>query len=490
MSFRDSVCGTDAKALFDNLMEILESNNSKSSEEGPSLLILRDLLTSTAKLVGARAVEHQKKEVIELDQDLAGIQLMDLPDAQFLEPRGRFRTKVSSTGLMLEGKTASTFVSWAHVTHSAVVPAHQSTKKEGEDMLAMRLAPDQVTFNGKPLKNLLWNMQKMVAKPLKVSIDMGEGISETIEGTESHVITSVVTKALGKPLVRPRGDLFETVATKDAKPFLRCHKGTQEGAIYPLECGVVFIKPTLFLPTEEIASINAGRGGGSGQTRFVDLILEMASDEKAYEFTNIDREELPALQKYVKGYLEARAAAAAAVGEDSEDDDEDYDGEDSSEDDSDDDDSSEDDEEDYEDEKDDGENEETEDEEVEELPQQPAKEKKAIENKDVRKRVPPKQRGSSSAPSVKKEGGGVTDLTSSNATALASVDAAAAIKAAYQRSFQGKRKPEGEENAGSAENKKKVKVEGQTLPVKAEVTAAVPPLGSGQEEGPAALVLE
>jgi hypothetical protein len=35
-----------------------------------------------------------------------------------------------------------------------------------------------------------------------------------------------------------------------------------------------------------------------------------------------------------------------------------------------------------------------------------------------------------------------------------------------------------------------VKVEGQTLPVKAEVTAAVPPLGSGQEEGPAALVLE
>ena len=54
----------------------------------------------------------------------------------------------------------------------------------------------------------------------------------------------------------------------------------------------------------------------------MDLILEMASDEKAYEFTNIDREELPALQKYVKGYLEARAAAAAAVGEDSEDDDE------------------------------------------------------------------------------------------------------------------------------------------------------------------------
>ena len=114
--------------------------------------------------------------------------------------------------------------------------------------------------------------------------------------------------------MRPRSDLFETVATNDAKPFLRCHRGTQEGAIYPLECGVVFIKPTLFLPADEIASINAGRGGGSGQTRFVDLIIETVNDDKAYEFTNIDREELPALQKYVKGYLEARAAAAAGNG--------------------------------------------------------------------------------------------------------------------------------------------------------------------------------
>ena len=232
-----------------------------------------------------------------------------------------------------------------------------------------------MTLNGKPLKNLLWNMQKMPSKPLKVSMDMGNGASEIVEGTESHVITSVVTKALGKTLVRPRSDLFETVATNDAKPFLRCHRGTQEGVIYPLECGVVFIKPTLFLPAEEIASINAGRGGGSGQTRFVDLIIETASDDKAHEFTNIDREELPALQKYVKGYLEARAAAASGAGEvDSDEDDDDYNGEDSDESDSADDDSS-DDEDEYVDENDEDEEEETEDEEGDELPQPVKKER-------------------------------------------------------------------------------------------------------------------
>ena len=53
---------------------------------------------------------------------------------------------------------------------------------------------------------------------------------------------------------------------------------------------------------EEIASINAGRGGGSGQTRFVDLIIETASDDKAHSSRTLT-EELPALQKYVKGYL-------------------------------------------------------------------------------------------------------------------------------------------------------------------------------------------
>ena len=128
MSLQAAVCSTDPKSLCAELYAILESNEAKSSENGATLQGLRDLLTGTAKLVGARAVEHQKKEVIDLDEDLSGIQLMDLPDAQFLEPRGRFRTKVSSTGLMLEGKSASTFVSWAHVTHTAVIPAvHDAT---------------------------------------------------------------------------------------------------------------------------------------------------------------------------------------------------------------------------------------------------------------------------------------------------------------------------------------------------------------------------
>jgi hypothetical protein len=75
-----------------------------------------------------------------------------------------------------------------------------------------------------------------------------------------------------------------------------------------LKNGLIFVKPLLFIPTEDIASLSAGRGGGSGNTRYVDLEIETL-DGKTYEFTNIDREELPSIQIYVKGYLEARQRA-------------------------------------------------------------------------------------------------------------------------------------------------------------------------------------
>lgn len=98
----------------------------------------------------------------------------------------------------------------------------------------------------------------------------------------------------------PRLDLFQSVVKQ--KPYLLCYKGIQEGALYPLKSGVVFIKPLLFIPADEIAAISAGRGGGTGSTRYVDLQIE-TSDEKQHEFTNIERDDLPSLQNYVKGKL-------------------------------------------------------------------------------------------------------------------------------------------------------------------------------------------
>jgi hypothetical protein len=298
-------------------------NIQTSSGDGTAdLQTLKELLSESTKIVNNLLINLVKAEV----QEIAGLSdsdtFLELPEAQFFEPRGRFKTTMSMTGIHLEGKTASCFVPWCKVTHIVTFPAYQTTKKEGEDIMAIRIEPATVKYNGKDLNTLLWNCGKSLGKPIKSAND-----SCPVDGIESHVVSTLLAHLWGKELTRPRPDLFQTIAIKDPKPYLKCYKGTQEGAIYPLDCGVVFIKPTLFLPAEDIASITAGRGGGSGQTRYIDLKI-VTADDREFEFTNIERDELPALQGYVKGYLEMRAKAEeearrAAGGEDMDDDDSD-----------------------------------------------------------------------------------------------------------------------------------------------------------------------
>jgi len=291
---------------------------------------LRDILTDSIKTINNLILGQAKAEVSEIAGDHGGETYLELPDTQFVEPRGRFKMTMSTAGMFLEGKSASCFITWNNITHAVTFPAYQTTKKEGEDLVAIRIEPGTVKYNGKDLKYLLWNLGKSLGKPVKCTHD-----ACSIDGTESVVVTTLLEFLWRKELTRPRSELFQTIAAKDAKPYLLCYKGTQEGAIYPLECGVVFIKPTLFLPAEKIASLSAGRGGGSGQTRYVDLKIETADDE-VYEFTNIEREQLPALQGYVKGYLEIRKKAEeeaerarkAANGEDMDEDDSDDDDDD------------------------------------------------------------------------------------------------------------------------------------------------------------------
>ncbi len=295
-----------ASNVDDFVVKIVEIFKSvEAGDETECLSKTKDLLNNSVKKVNAMIVDAANLQansgINELD---AKEVFLELPDAQFLEPRGRFKTSVSSLGIHLTGKQHACFVSWDNVTHAVVVPASQTTKKEGEDYLAMRIKPGSVLYNNKPLNNLLWNLGRHLGKPIKVVSN-----NFNIAGIESDVVTSLVTYLRQCDITKPRAELFQTVSqtsSKDTKPYLRCYKGIQEGVIYPLECGIVFVKPILFLPAEEIASITAGRGGGSGQTRYVDFKIETV-DENEYEFTNIEREELPALQGYVKGFLEKQA---------------------------------------------------------------------------------------------------------------------------------------------------------------------------------------
>jgi hypothetical protein len=175
-------------------------------------------------------------------------------NAQFLEPRGRFNVSITNSGLLLQGKQGL-FAPWSKVTHVARLPSHTSTKKDGEDVLAIKLVSENcVEMNGKAIKNLVWVLNNSVGLDGRRESDK---ISETFEGYWR------------KRIELPNRSIFQTITNQ--KAFIRCYNGLQEGGLYPLKCGIVFIKPLVFVPIEQIASVAAGRGGGTGNTRYVDL---------------------------------------------------------------------------------------------------------------------------------------------------------------------------------------------------------------------------
>jgi hypothetical protein len=298
-----------------------ESSGGDLKQESLAVALLgkaKELLSDSLRIVTQKLTKQMKDEVAggaaaAGGAGAGGDVFLKMDDVAFFEPRGRFTASFTLNGLLLEGKNANCFVPWTSVSHAAAFPSNTTTKKEGEDLLALRVSPS-VKFSGKDLNGILFNLNKCLGTPVKATTPPSELVSSTaLEGIAAVVVPKIVELLWKKTVVAPRKDLFQTIGVGPGgatRPYLRCHKGVQEGAIYPLSNGVVFVKPLLFLPAEEIASLSAGRGGGSGQTRYVDLKIETA-DDKEYEFVNIEREELPALQNYVKGYLEARAKEEA-----------------------------------------------------------------------------------------------------------------------------------------------------------------------------------
>jgi hypothetical protein len=260
---------------------------------------LKDLLQKGIAVINKNVNDITKLEASKASASSSGEveTYLVLDEAQFVEPRGKFKATISKGGLFLEGKQGSLFVNWSKIARSACIPNPQSSKKEGEDILVFALS-EPVKINNKDITNFQWILNKSDKKVVEVTFN-----SNNMQGTEAAIIPKLMKYLSGKSVDIPRPDLFSSKSKE--KPFLPCYKGIQEGFVFPLKSGVIFIKPLLYIPFNEIASVSAGRGGTQGVTRYIDLVIETA-DEKQYEFSNIDRDELPSLNNYVKNYLEER----------------------------------------------------------------------------------------------------------------------------------------------------------------------------------------
>ena len=150
-----------------------------------------------------------------------------IPDAQWTEPRGRFAVSISGEGILLEGKAMSSFIPWQNMSHYTCVPNKASIKKEGEELMAFLLS-EPVKCNSKDTKTFLWNLSKSVMKEVSAT-----------NPSSTSLVTTLIPTLRKMAIVTPNKELFQSVTQQ--RPYLNSYKNIQEGALYPLKNGVIFL---------------------------------------------------------------------------------------------------------------------------------------------------------------------------------------------------------------------------------------------------------
>ena len=260
-----------------------------------------------------------------------------------INPRGRFLLSLHSNGLLLSNPKKEE--EQITVTQDAVQNMiwfrkpedYKSLKqlKEGKPIpghMVLLCLEDGTSFRNKALTQICFQLPSYPSA--ESNEDDGHNEEEWYNGFSSLLSkASSITRVLAKMdkqstnnTKRGGGYMFQagegatgnTSSTTEGLPFVGCNRGFNNGALFPLREGLLFFKPPLFVPRSKLASISCGRG--SGQSRFVDMAVQLDDDssdgDSTLEFTNIDRDELQGLNGYIHNVLIPAMKKDAAGGSD------------------------------------------------------------------------------------------------------------------------------------------------------------------------------
>ncbi|GKY91113.1 hypothetical protein MPSEU_000084100 [Mayamaea pseudoterrestris] len=222
----------------------------------------------------------------------------------------------------------------------------QPQKKVPSDMLLLVLAENSsLLYKQKPIKQLCFQLPEGLPTLKKGDDDDDDVSLEGLDATDQWM--RVCSQSLGgidprsmirvvNPATQSKDDSAtdtqfwrfqfrsyqdENVSTTTGDlPFVPCNMGVKDGSLYPLQEGLLFFAPPLFLPRSRLQSIECGRSGNSA-SRYIDL--KVATDDGEHiEFNNIHRTEMTGLNHYIHQTLipamrkDADGAVAARDDED------------------------------------------------------------------------------------------------------------------------------------------------------------------------------
>ncbi|KAK0738288.1 hypothetical protein B0T18DRAFT_355209 [Schizothecium vesticola] len=252
--------------------------------------------------------------------ETAGDTIATFLDVLHLTPRGRFDIDMYDSSFRLRGKTYDYKIQYDHIKKFIVLPKPDDM----HFMLCIGLDP--------PLR------QGQTRYPFLVMQFKGdEEVTLDLNITEEELEGKYKDKLVGhyeQPLHQVVTYIFKGLANKKvtapAKDFtthrqqfgIKCSIKASEGFLYCLEKAFMFVpKPTTYISYEQTQSITFSRVGGavSALSTF-DITVVMKNGAGSSQFSNINREDLKALEDFfklkgirVKNEIDEDANLAAAL---------------------------------------------------------------------------------------------------------------------------------------------------------------------------------
>jgi hypothetical protein len=323
-----AVRARDATRLAATVVQLLGGEHASAAE----------LLRAAAR--EATSSESQNRSCTEARKE-SNVSFVTLSGLSLAAPRGRFDVVLGSAGVLLRAKGGAVVhgpISWDGIAHVLKVPKPETYRKFDAPARAYYVVlvfgdAVRLVIGKQELQCVVFNADG--AKPLPNSTittgDASQASHEHATRVEALAVTAsaVASEAEHVALARLFAACFQDkkcVTEPDRAvciaESLRAYRGVDEGALYPLRPGLLFLpKPALFIPTTNIAGLSQG---GPGSASIADIVVQLrnatAEGDKAKTrktaageaFSNIAKHDLELLAEYVR--FAHRSTAAAAGG--------------------------------------------------------------------------------------------------------------------------------------------------------------------------------
>jgi Histone chaperone Rttp106-like len=245
--------------------------------------------------------------------------------ASLSNPRGRFDVEWYENGMAFaEAKDPTSRIAVARgtVRHLVVFSKPEDLLRSKHRNLSGRAKKDSVASVGiKSMMLLVFQHDSEFFYKKKRIQQVCLQLPGEVGDEASFVDCAIGRLGLDGPsqVVRVQGDrtfrshsATGTSTTTSGMPFVNCYHGVNDGVVFPLSHGLLFVKPPLFVPLESIHSVAVGSRNSSGG-RYVDLQVAVraagADDDgdetTSIEFTNIHKDEAPGLHRYIQALVNA-----------------------------------------------------------------------------------------------------------------------------------------------------------------------------------------